>query len=41
MPLIIQIKACRMFGAKALCDEALAYFQVDTWEQTWVKIDLK
>ena len=34
---LIQVMACRLFGAKPLPEPVLAYCQLDSWEQTSVK----
>ena len=31
---LVQVMACRLFGAKPLPEPMLAYCQLDTWEQT-------
>ena len=36
-PSLIQIMACRLFGAKPLSKPMLPYCQVVPWEQTSVK----
>ena len=35
---LVQIMACRIFGAKPLSKPMLGYHQLDPWEQTSVKI---
>ena len=34
---LVQIMACRLFGAKPLSQPMLRYCQLDPWEQTLVK----
>ena len=34
---LVQIMACRLFGAKPLSKPMLGYCQMDPWEQTSVK----
>ena len=35
---LVQIMACRLFGAKSLSKQMLGYCQLDLWEQTSVKL---
>ena len=34
---LVQVKACRLFGAKPLPEPMLTYCQIDSWEQILVK----
>ena len=34
---LVQIMACRLFGAKPLSEPMLDYCQLEPWEQTLVK----
>ena len=36
---LVQIMACRLFGAKPLSKPMLGYCQLDSWEQTSVKFE--
>ena len=38
-PSLIQLMACRLFGAKPLPEPMLAYCQLDSWEQISVKFE--
>ena len=38
---LVQIMACRLFGAKPLSKPMLGYCQLDPKEQTWMKFDTK
>ena len=38
---LVQILACRLFGAKSLSERVLAYCQFDPWDQTTVKFESK
>ena len=38
---LVQIMACRLFGAKPLCEPMLSYCQLDTTEHISVKICIK
>ena len=38
---LVQIMACRLFGAKLLSKPMLGYCQLDPWEQTSVKFESK
>ena len=38
---LLQLMACRLFGAKPLPEPILAYFELDSWEQISVKVELK
>ena len=40
-PSLIQVMACRLFGAKPLSEPMLAYCQLDSWEQISVKFKSK
>ena len=40
-PSLVQVMACRLFGAKPLPEPKLANFQLDSWEQISVKFLLK
>ena len=36
---LVQVMACRLFGAKPLPEPMLAYCQLDSWEQISVKFE--
>ena len=38
-PSLVQVLACRLFGAKPLPEPMLAYWQLDSWEQISVKFE--
>ena len=38
-PALVQVMACRLFGAKPLPEPILAYCQLDSWEQISVKFE--
>ena len=38
---LFQIRACRLFGAKALYESILEYCYLDPWEQTSLEFDPK
>ena len=38
---LVQVMACRLFGAKPLPERMLTYCQLDSWEQTSVKMSSK
>ena len=40
VPALVQVMACRLFGAKQLSEPMLPYFQLDPWEQISVEIQL-
>ena len=40
-PALVQVMACRLFGAKPLPEPMLTYCQLDPWEQTSVKFESK
>ena len=40
-PAMAQVMACLLFDAKPLCDPAIAYYYLDTWEQISVKCGSK
>ena len=38
-PSLVQVMACRLFGAKPLPEPKLVYCQLDPWEQVSVKFE--